>query len=74
MSTSGPVLEDSVTIGAGAVVLPGVRVGKGSIVAAGAVVTRDVPEWSIVRGVPGRAEPLPEELRHENRAKSWLRG
>jgi acetyltransferase-like isoleucine patch superfamily enzyme len=70
---TGPILEDSVTIGAGAVVLPGVRVGKGSIVAAGAVVTRDVPEWSMVVGVPGRVEPLKADLRHENRAKSWLR-
>lgn len=66
----GPIIEDSVTIGARAVVLPGVRIGKGSMVAAGAVVTRDVPEWSLVVGIPGRAEPLPDRLRHENRAKT----
>lgn len=67
----GPVIEDHVTIGARAVVLPGIRIGQGSIVAAGAVVTRDVPEWSLVVGIPGRASPLPDRLKHENRAKSW---
>lgn len=41
-------------IGTGAVLLPGVTVGKGSIVGAGAVVTRDVPPFSIVAGVPAR--------------------
>lgn len=41
-------------IGTGAILLPGVRVGKGSIVGAGAVVTRDVPPFSICAGVPAR--------------------
>jgi acetyltransferase-like isoleucine patch superfamily enzyme len=41
-------------IGTGAVLLPGVTVGKGSIVGAGAVVTRDVPPFAIVAGVPAR--------------------
>jgi acetyltransferase-like isoleucine patch superfamily enzyme len=41
-------------IGTGAVLLPGVTVGKGSIVGAGAVVTHDVPAFSIVAGVPAR--------------------
>jgi acetyltransferase-like isoleucine patch superfamily enzyme len=41
-------------IGTGAILLPGVTVGKGSIVGAGAVVTRDVPPFSIVAGVPAR--------------------
>ena len=67
----GPTLEDSVTVGANATVLPGVRIGKGSMVAAGSVVTRDVPEWSIAVGVPAKCQPLPERLRHENRAKAW---
>ena len=41
-------------IGAGAIILPGVTVGEYSIVAAGAVVTRDVPPRTVVAGVPAR--------------------
>ena len=41
-------------IGTGAILLPGVTIGKGSIVGAGAVVSRDVPEFSVVAGVPAR--------------------
>jgi acetyltransferase-like isoleucine patch superfamily enzyme len=67
----GPILEDSVTIGANATVLPGVLIGEGSIVGAGSVVTKDVPPWSLASGVPARFEPLPERLREKNRAKSW---
>lgn len=52
VSTSQIVIEDDVWIGANAVVLPGVRIGRHSVVAAGAVVTRDVPSGSLVAGVP----------------------
>ncbi len=48
------VVEDDVLIGANAVVLEGVRIGKGAVVAAGAVVTEDVPEYSVVAGTPAR--------------------
>ncbi len=48
------VIEDDVLIGSAATVLPGVRIGYGAIVAAGAVVTADVPPYSIVGGVPAR--------------------
>ncbi len=48
------VIEDDVWIGANAVILPGVKIGKGSVVGAGAIVTRDVPEYSIYTG----ANPL----------------
>ena len=41
-------------IGTNAVVLPGVTIGKGSIVGAGAVVTKDVPAYAVVAGVPAR--------------------
>ena len=47
-------IEAWADIGTGAVVLPGVTVGRGSIVGAGAVVNRDVPAYAIVAGVPAR--------------------
>jgi acetyltransferase-like isoleucine patch superfamily enzyme len=47
-------VEQWADIGTNAVLLPGVTVGKGSIVGAGAVVTRDVPPFAIVAGVPAR--------------------
>lgn len=48
------VVEDDVWIGFGSTVLSGVRIGRGSIVAACSVVVRDVPPYSIVAGVPAR--------------------
>lgn len=49
-----PILEDDCSIGAGAVILPGVRIGRGATVGAGAVVNRDVPQFATVVGVPAR--------------------
>lgn len=50
-----PVLiEDEVLIGANAVVLEGVTIGKGSVVAAGAVVTQDIPPYSVAAGIPAK--------------------
>lgn len=46
------VVEDDVWIGYNAIIVSGVKIGRGSVVAAGAVVTRDVPRYSIVAGVP----------------------
>lgn len=48
------VIEDDVWIGANATVLQGVTIGKGAIVAAGAVVTKDVEPYTVVGGVPAR--------------------
>ncbi len=48
------VVEDDVWIGTGVTVLKGVRIGRGSIVAAGALVTKDVHPYTIVGGVPAR--------------------
>jgi acetyltransferase-like isoleucine patch superfamily enzyme len=51
----GPVIiEDYAWIGARAMVLPGVRLGKGCVVGAGAIVTRNVAEYAIVAGVPAK--------------------
>lgn len=48
------VIEDDVWLGYGTVVLTGVTVGRGSVVAAGSVVTRDIPPYSIAAGVPAK--------------------
>lgn len=51
----GPIIiEDDVWIGANAVILPNIRIGKGAIVGANAVVTKDVASYSIVGGVPAK--------------------
>lgn len=51
---NGPVIEDEACIGAGAVLLPNIRIGRGSVVSAGSVVKKDVPDRVIVAGNPAR--------------------
>ncbi len=51
---SGPVIEDYVTIGAAANILPQITIGRNAIVGAGAVVTKNVPENKVVMGCPAR--------------------
>lgn len=63
---AGPIIEDGVSIGANATVLPDVTVGNGSFVAAGAVVTRDVPPETLAVGTPAVHQQLPQELTPEN--------
>jgi maltose O-acetyltransferase len=48
------IIEDDVWIGARVILLPGVTMGRGSVVAAGAVVTKSFPPFSIIGGVPAR--------------------
>lgn len=52
VSTTPVTIEDDIWIGANAVILPGVTIGNHSVVAAGAVVTKNVPAHSLVAGVP----------------------
>jgi len=54
-ATEEPVeINDYVFIGPRSIILPGVKIGKGAVVAAGAVVTKDVPDFAIVGGVPAK--------------------
>lgn len=46
--------KDDAWIGAGSIILPGVTIGEGAVVGAGAVVTKDVPPYTVVVGVPAR--------------------
>jgi acetyltransferase-like isoleucine patch superfamily enzyme len=57
------VIEDDVWIGFNSIVLKGVRIGKGAIIGAGSVVTKDVPEFSIVVGNPAKVVKSIEEFR-----------
>ena len=50
----GPYLERGCAIGAGAVLLPGIKIGRGSIIGAGAVVTKDIPEYTVAYGCPAQ--------------------
>lgn len=54
ITTKPIIIGDDVWIGANAVILPGVTIGKHCVVAAGAVVTKDVPDNTIVGGVPAK--------------------
>src|SRR5204863_354675 len=60
----GPVLRRACRVGGGAVLVPGVEIGEEAFVAAGAVVTRDVPSRAVVMGVPAEVvrEVPPEDL------------
>ncbi len=64
------VIGDNVWIGAGAVVVNGVRVGRDAIIAAGAVVTKDVPDFAVVAGVPARVLRVrtADEIEEQSRA------
>jgi acetyltransferase-like isoleucine patch superfamily enzyme len=52
--TTGVSIGDDVWIGTNAVVLPGVKIGTGSVIAAGSVVTGDIPEYIIAGGIPAK--------------------
>ena len=60
------IIEDDVWIGARVVILPGIRVGKGAIIGAAAVVTKDVPPYAVVGGNPAKII----KFRNEDGAKS----
>jgi virginiamycin A acetyltransferase len=72
---TGPVIQNDVWIGTHAVVMRGVTIGHGAVVGAGAVVTRDVPPYAIVTGVPARVQRyrFPPEVIARLLATEWWR-
>ena len=52
--TKPVVIEDDVWIGRRAIIMPGVHIGKGCVIGAGAIVTKDVPDYCVVGGVPAK--------------------
>ncbi|KGA98887.1 2,3,4,5-tetrahydropyridine-2,6-carboxylate N-succinyltransferase [Alkalihalobacillus alcalophilus ATCC 27647 = CGMCC 1.3604] len=68
------IVEDDVVVGANVVVLEGVRVGKGAVLAAGAVVTEDVPPNTVVAGIPARViKEIDEKTKGKTEIKQELR-
>lgn len=62
----GLVIHKFAVIGSGATIIPGVEVGTGAMVAAGAVVTKNVPAWTVVAGVPARhVRDIPDNWRQQ---------
>ena len=70
------IIRDNVFVGYGAVIMPNVEIGPTAIVAAGAVVTRDVPEGAVVAAVPARVIGTVSELvrrrREETQKLPWF--
>lgn len=58
-----PIVEDHASIGAGAVILPGVRIGHHALIGAGSIITRNVEPHAIVRGQPSNITTLAEPTR-----------
>lgn len=58
----GPQIRDGAAIGANATLLPGICIGEGALVAAGAIVTRDVPAHMLAIGAPAKITDLPSKM------------
>ena len=61
-----PKIGDNVSVGANSTLLPGICIGEGALIAAGSVVTRDVPDHMMAIGVPARVKKLPEMMKREH--------
>ena len=59
---NGPEIKNGAAIGANATILPGICIGEGALVAAGAIVTRDVPAYTLAIGAPATIQPLPDPI------------
>lgn len=66
---------DDVWIGARAIILPGVKLGKGCVVGAGSVVTRDVPDYAVVAGSPAKqVATRTDQLNYKTRYRPYFSG
>ncbi|MCE4614050.1 MAG: N-acetyltransferase [Desulfurococcales archaeon] len=68
----GVYIEEGAAIGANAILIAGVKIGRHSIVAAGSIVTRDVPSESVVAGVPARI--VSDRWEFERKKREWEEG
>lgn len=70
VTAQGIVIEDDVWLGAGVTVVDGVTIGRGSIIGAGAVVTSDIPPYSIAIGIPAKPIKDRRDLDHNQQPKA----
>lgn len=63
----GPIINKGASIGANSTFLSGIEVGEGAMVAAGAIVTRDIPSYYLAIGAPARMKPLPKHFKTLNK-------
>ncbi len=66
LKTSKVVIKDGAHIGIGAIIMPGVTIGHGAVVGAGALVTKDIPPYSVAVGVPARIIKTFQNIDNEN--------
>jgi acetyltransferase-like isoleucine patch superfamily enzyme len=72
ITAQGIVIEDDVWIGANVTVVDGVTIGRGSIIGAGAVVTSDIPPYSIAIGTPARPVKDRREVHNHSREETGI--
>jgi len=59
----GPILRKGASIGANSTILPGIEIGEGAMVAAGALVTKDVQAWKLAIGTPAKIVEMPDDFK-----------
>lgn len=63
----GPIIKKGASVGANSTFLSNIEIGEGSMVAAGAIVTMDIPDYFLAIGTPARIKPLPKKLKKLNK-------
>jgi len=72
ITAQGIVVEDDVWLGSGATVVDGVTIGRGSVIGAGAVVTQDIPPYSIAIGTPAKPIKNRRTMSHSDREQAGV--